>query len=141
MIENFCNISIVTKTVDVIVNVCYLNKREKFISFELPFCPYTDSSLIVKYKNGLKSTDYQDQVFDQDYFLSGLDYPVLSLIVPGEYKLSYSTGFTTVPEDLLRAIKEEVAFRYENRGDERLPEGMCEMALESCFSYKRMSWL
>lgn len=40
------------------------------------------------------------------------------LIWPGQYLLTYEAGYqSSIPRDLKRAILEEIAFRYENRGD------------------------
>lgn len=39
-------------------------------------------------------------------------------VYPGQYMITYETGYqNSLPRDLKRAILEEIAFRYENRGD------------------------
>lgn len=60
--------------------------------------------------------------------------------------ISYTAGYENLPDDLKRAIKEEVAYRYKFRGDvsqefANEKPGLCEGAKVLAKPYKRTNWL
>lgn len=68
-----------------------------------------------------------------------LDGPCVSYI-----DIKYNAGYETLPDDLKRAIKEEVAFRYKYRGDlaqefANEKPGICEGAKVLCRPYRRQT--
>jgi hypothetical protein len=146
-IELFCGISIRQKSVTIIIDV----KQQKlceFIEIKLPYGPiissFSGNDLItVKYKNGVKQSDFQDKTVDVDFFYDGLEDITIKFPVPGVYKITYNAGYTSVPNLLLHAIRAEIAFRYEYRGDaqdvadNRL---LCATAMAKAKPFKNFQW-
>jgi hypothetical protein len=68
----------------------------------------------------------------------GLDYPKLVDAIE-EITLTYSAGFATgtIPNDLLFAIYDQLAFMFENRGDGYDVSSVCEKAWRACIRYTR----
>lgn len=56
------------------------------------------------------------------------------------YKLTYTAGYTTLPEGLKAAWLNEIAYRYEHRGDEQI-SGVCEATKVLANPYKVMAWV
>jgi hypothetical protein len=82
--------------------------------FTIPFGPVTsfDSASI---KTGIN--EYEVQTVDDEYEVeAGIFY---SYIGNWKWKLIYDAGYTsaTIPQGLKLAILNEIAFRFENRGD------------------------
>lgn len=67
------------------------------------------------------------------------------LVTPGQYLLTYEVGYqSSIPRDLKRAILEEIAFRYENRGDSTNKYahqniGICAAAQQLANTYMRVT--
>lgn len=57
----------------------------------------------------------------------------------GTYDIVYKSGFTEVPADLKLAVLIQVAYDYENRGNQDAA-GMCKQAKEKCKPYKLNLW-
>lgn len=55
------------------------------------------------------------------------------------YRLVYTAGYSTVPEELKLAILNEIAFRYEHRGNEIIT-GISEAARVIAHPHKRTLW-
>jgi uncharacterized phiE125 gp8 family phage protein len=85
---------------------------EVFNDFELPYGPVTSITTVRRWAG--------DMDFDilTDYVTKGSSFLIFVPESCGEYELTYVTGFTTLPDDIKLAIMTEVAYRYENRGDE-----------------------
>lgn len=55
------------------------------------------------------------------------------------YRLVYTAGYGTVPEELKLAIMNEIAYRYEHRGEGEI-KGICEAARIIADPHKRQLW-
>lgn len=55
------------------------------------------------------------------------------------YKIVYTAGYNPVPEGLKLAILNEIAYRYERRGNEDI-SGLCEAAQILALPYQRKLW-
>ncbi len=102
--------------------------------FELPHGPVRSITTVTQGENTITDYSKVDGQFVKVYGLSGL------------YILSYEVGYTTVPQALKTALLNEIAYRYQNRGDQakELMIGssyLCEAAVYLCQPYKRMIWL
>lgn len=105
--ENFTGLSIVSKTVTVIIDL--------YSECMLPYNPvttFTSASL----KTGANAYTVQD--LGNDFDIDG-DYFIPIATLSGRWKLIYVAGYTpsTIPAGLKLGILQEIAFRFENRGD------------------------
>jgi hypothetical protein len=110
-IEKATGLSLIPVTVTAVIN-------NEDGGIELPYPPVTTSPTGVK--------------------LVGLDYPKL-VDITEEITLTYSAGFAagTIPNDLLFAIYDQLAFMFENRGDGYDVSSVCEKAWRTCIRYTR----
>lgn len=156
-IESYCNISIVLKTCTVTIsNNCippYLNRYNSISRwdyafygihsasqwFELPYGPVrTVTSVTMTDNNSITVL-----TADTDYFLRGTLFKEMRINNWGGTALVvYYAGYTDVPNDLKLAILNEIAFRYEMRGDtaNRYAQqnvGICEAAQALAQKYIR----
>jgi uncharacterized phiE125 gp8 family phage protein len=131
-IENACNISIVDKTVVLTADW----KCEK----ELPYGP-VKTITEVKFRTGTATdgTAQYDTLTGDDFSTDGELSKLFASSRCGRHKITYTTGFTTVPADLKLAILNEIAYRYENRGDEA-KAGISEGAQALCKPFISFSW-
>lgn len=149
MIENYCNISIVAQTVTLIADL--------WNEYELPYGPVTgiqsvqtrtstEGSGPASYAT-LTSGWAQDGVqfltfipsswgdFNPSIpFTGNLDKPTNN-----RFKIQYTTGYDTVPDDLKQAVLMQVAWLYEHRGEQGLKE-VCPEALVIADKYWRAVW-
>ncbi len=131
-IENYCAVSLVSKqitcTVDLITGV------------ELPYGPVVGSIVSFVDKDG--------NVIDPTFYkVSGTSF---KRITPIDFNfwdatLVYNVGYPIVDEDLKLAILNELAFRYENRGEatqarNNVNPGVCLDAITLADPYKREAW-
>jgi uncharacterized phiE125 gp8 family phage protein len=126
-VENYCAISVVTKTNILTANIC----GEDWLPYG-PIVTIDD----VQYREGTNTDgtpDYEELV-DDDFSSYGEDHKVFKSTQTGVHKITYTTGYTTVPDDLKLAILNEVAYRYTFRGDQG---GFCEAAKSLLMPYKR----
>jgi hypothetical protein len=167
-IEDYCNISIVTKTITLIADL--------YKDWELPYGPVT-GSLGVETRTGTDgsgpgqySTLTSGWTTDGNEFLT-FQPPKIGNFNPGapfvgyfqwgpyatpsrpqsyvnRYKITYTAGYSPVPDGLKLAILNEIAYRYENRGgDPNLrasaftQQGVCEPARILADPYNRMLWI
>lgn len=56
------------------------------------------------------------------------------------YRIQYTTGYNPVPQDLKLAILQEIAYRYEHKGEETGLNSICAAAEVLAMPYKRLSW-
>ena len=140
-IEDYCSISIVEKEIIVEVELAQPNNRDN-ARFELPYGPVS-GNIEVSYQDGYKSTDWATKELDEDYYIDGLDYPSISSFVCGRYRLSYDAGFADgqCPDQLIHAMKVELAERYERRGDAADQRKISESARKIAQPFKRMIWV
>ena len=143
-IEDYCSISLRGKTINYIVDLAPANNRS-CIEFELPYGPaiITDgdlSGIIVKRHDNNGSNSFQPIVLDTDYTIDGLEFYKFKTLIPGRYSFQYDAGYSVVPEKLKSAILNEIAHRYENRGDTSAGDSICEAAKAIAKPFKRMAW-
>lgn len=141
-VEDFCFISIVPRTIilttDIICDQAY---------YELPYGPITSVTGITTLDNNSVLRTLNPAT--NDYYIRGGRYKSFSIVnnTWGNIAITYVAGYTSsVPEDLILAIKNEIAFRYENRGDSTnryasQNVGLSESAEYLATPYKRLSWL
>lgn len=146
-IEEFCTISIIEKDISLIADLNYSNNRS-CIEFEIPYGPVlftADISEIIvsKSKGGNTSNNFELLVLDTDYWFDGVSFYRFKTNIPGRYKFVYSAKYATVPPALLLALKVEIAYRYENRGDIDYDMNtiLSAEAKRVAQPYKRMTWL
>lgn len=154
VLEDYCHISIVEKTVTAtlkIQNNIRLSNPSGFNSirdednlFELPYGPVKEVlSMTMKTSNGCLN----DLVENEDYTLSGSLYKSMVINSTGDIILVYKTGYANaIPRDLKLAILNEIAFRYELRGDKtnryaQQNVGACESSAFLADKYRRLAWL
>lgn len=122
-IENRCNISIVMQTVVLVADL--------YTDYELPFGPVI-SILSVKSRTSEQGSGiptYEDstrlwQIEGNRFLLGGWGDCGCSVNTRAgwseyRYQITYRAGMDVVPDDLKLAILNEIAFRYEHRGDEQ----------------------
>jgi uncharacterized phiE125 gp8 family phage protein len=119
-IEKKTKLSLVERTITVTVDLV----RE----FKLPHGPIREITAVI-FRKGTNSNGTPDNetLTVEDYTTDGEDFKLLKSKYCGRHKLSYTAGFgvdeeidydNPTPEDLELAIKMEIAYRYEHRGDE-----------------------
>jgi len=109
-IEQYCICSILTKTVTI--------QMDMVNEFELPYGPvtgFTSSSLKSAINTYTILTANKD--YEVDTTLQFARYVPYSCQYPSRIKIIYTAGYTTLPTSLKLAVLNEIAFRYENRGD------------------------
>jgi uncharacterized phiE125 gp8 family phage protein len=142
-IEQFCCISLVSKTVTVFAD--YYCERE------FPYGPvatFTSASL----KTGTGS--YEAQTANTDFEIDGIDngFKVFRPFSSGRYKLVYTAGYAAakVPKDLILDLKRICAYCYEHKGDEPLTSlqggqqrarGLDEALELFAAKHRRLTWL
>jgi uncharacterized phiE125 gp8 family phage protein len=154
VIEDFCHISLVPKTITLTIKAqeqlrsIYAQPfqvREQFNEFELPYGP-TPAVLSVTSldSDGLTITTL---IPNADYWIAGSAYKTIKISNNFDNNiLVYSAGYTTIPGPLKRAILNEIAYRYEMRGEPSnvratafTEEGVCQAARILAFPYKRLT--
>ncbi len=151
-IENYCHISIVNSTVTAtlrIENKPHLKFQSRNtiyaanIETELPLGPVKNVSLI-------QWIDSNDNVLDlvpgEDYHIRGTRYK--TILVSNSFDnliMVYTTGYDAVPIDLQLGLLNEIAFRFEARGDgtNRYAQqnvGISEAAEYLVKPYQRLAW-
>lgn len=100
--------------------------------FEVPYSPVTE--LEAEFKSDIST--YDAMTADDDYELEGADVSRFRPFTSGRWKLTYTCGYDedTLPEDLRLAILNEIAYRWENRGDQG---NICDAARVLALPYKR----
>lgn len=123
-VESYTCCSLVSKDIECIANVDSL--------FELPHGPI-DGTVKINDEDAEPSAT------------TGTDF-IKIVGVRGKVKLNYSVGYDPIPEQLKVAVLNEIAYRYQNRGDQvkEITLGsnyLCESSIHLCQPFKRMSWL
>lgn len=157
-IENFCRISIVPKTVTVWLEATEVPRsnyaqpfqvREQFNKFELPYGPVSSVDSVTSIDSD--GVTVIACVLNSDYFVTGTRYK--SIQISNNFTnniLVYEAGYPVgqVPEDLQLAILNEIAYRFEKRGDPSniratafTEEGVCQDARVLAQPYQRLNWI
>lgn len=142
-IEQFCNISLVAKTITLLADL--------YCERELPYGPVVSlASASLKTSTGT----YTAQTTITDYELDGIagGFQIFRPFISGRYKLIYVAGYAAakVPKDIILDHKRICGYCYENKGDQALtslqggqqrPKGLDE-ALELFASrHRRLLWV
>lgn len=132
-IENYCHISLVEKTVTLTIEAQEqlrsifqqpFQVREMFNEFELPYGPVRSVDMVTSIDSD--GSTIISCVFGTDYFLRGKAFQTIRISNNFTNNiLVYSVGYGTaqgvtpgpVPGDLWLAILNELAYRYESRGE------------------------
>lgn len=157
-IEEYCAISIVVKTVTLIADLCK--------EWELPYGPVTGIQGVSTRTGsegsgpGTYATQTSGWTTDGNEFVSFIPSGVGGFN-PGtpftgyfqwgpyvsergypctRYKIIYTSGYSTVPEPLKLAILNEIAFRYERRGETGEFDGICLNARMIAGPFQRKLW-
>ena len=122
MLEEYLTISIASKTYTIVL-------KNLLGDMELPYGPIVSVT-------SATDRDGETLTADTDYILEGEEYKRL-ITVTDYIKFVDVAGFTTVPEALKLAIKMQVGYMYEHRGDELDTLGMSKDALMVAKIYSR----
>lgn len=123
--ENICGISIVEKNIVLIADW----KREQ----QLPYPPVKAINDI-KTKTGNSANGATEYETPNTYSIDG----GLFDLNCSRLKIQYTTGMTTVSEDLKLALLNLIAFRYENRGDH--DKELSDDVMRQILKHKDFSW-
>lgn len=128
-IESYCSVSIVGKTITVMIDL--------FKELEIPYGPVVAVTSFVD-RNGNDITGFVKIYGTMFKYIKEIDRSF------EDAKLIYTTGYTQVPNGLVAAILNELAYRYEHRGDEielqkQIP-GVCPSAGILADPYVRYAW-
>jgi hypothetical protein len=132
-IENYCGVKLVDSSVTAYLNVKCAD--DEFFQFPSAIRGMVDESSIV-INRLTKGSDDVLQVLDTDYYLSN----GLSLNGTGKYRIEYDIVAANIPETLKEAIKMLVAYRYDNRGDQKEQKAMPDDVESKIMKYQQI-WL
>lgn len=162
VIEDFTHLSLVTKIITLTLAASEVptsdyaqpyQVREGFNVFELPYGPIQSVSLVSSVASDLSVIALQQ---NQDYYLIGVAFQTIK--ISNNYDnntLVYTAGYGTaqgttpglIPGPLKRAILNELAYRYEARGEASniratafTEEGICQAARALAKPYIRLNW-
>jgi uncharacterized phiE125 gp8 family phage protein len=110
-IERVCGISIIAKTIVLTTDFT----GEDFLPY-----PPVNSVTEVKHRVGteLDGTPEFETLTGDEYTTDGIGDLLFDSSVIARHTITYTAGYATLPEGLKLAILNEVAFRYQNRGDQ-----------------------
>lgn len=144
-IENYCKVSIVAQTVTMTADL--------FQEWELPYGPVTGIQGVATRSGteGSGPASYETVTdgwgTDGEEFLSfdptgATSSQIFSCATntPNRFKIIYTTGYNPVPDDLALAVLNEIAYRYENRGNQDLSTAYSPAAKAIAQPYQRMLW-
>ena len=156
-IEDFCHISLVPKTITVTLKAQEVPRsifaqpfqvREQFNEFELPYGPIIGVDSVTSIDtDGMTILTCS---LNRDYFITGVSYKSIRISNNFENNiLVYRAGYAgTIPAPLWLAILNELAYRYEYRGEPMsiratafTEEGVAQSAQVLAKSYQRLNWI
>lgn len=115
-------------------------------SIELPYGPVTIKPTIVTPIYSVKSVTGVTDMYTQDplpnpsYYFTPGPFPRIKGLC-GEYDISYTAGYATIPAGLKQAVLAKVAAMYENKGDQDV-KNYDQIAIKHLSPYKRIvQWL
>lgn len=121
-LEKYTGCSFAPKTMEAII-------RNEKGNQEIPYGPV----------DAVSSTVTEDGDAISDVKVRGLQFKWIESPYSCYMHLTYTGGYTVLPDDLKQAIKEEVAFRYKNQGDQG--DTISESARQLAGPYRRVQWL
>jgi len=106
--------------------------------YRIPGSPVVSVTAVTK-KDDINS--YESLTVNDDYEIEDAGNKEFRCFSDGRYKITFTCGYdsSTLPSDLKQAILCQIAYLYENRGNEIKP-GLCEMAANLADGYKDYSW-
>jgi len=162
VIEDYCHISLVQKTVTLTTKAEEALKsnyaqpfqvREQFNEFELPYGPVRSVDIVTSIDSDGVTVLNLD--IDSDYYVWGSAFKYIRisnnftnniLVYTAGYGTEQGTTPGPIPGPLKRAILNEVAYRYEMRGEPQniratafTEEGVCQAARILAFPYRRLT--
>lgn len=132
-VEEFCGIAIGTQTKVWTFDFC------GGVEYKIPYNPVASITSITRKTEA--GTYGETLVVNTDYDLDGQLEQTLKIFGGGRCKVTYVTGtaFATCPPSLKLGILNEIAHRYEQRGDEQT-FGFSNDALNLIIKHKDFSW-
>ena len=128
-VENKTRLSLVEKTVVLTVDLkgC----------FKLPYGPVRSITTIERRQRLTDDDPDWDTLTNDEYRTEGEDFKTIVNPLCGVYRISYTVGYTNsaglfpIEEGLKQAVLEQVAFMYENRGDNNKAGKFSDQAAQS----------
>jgi len=112
LLEKNLNISFIQKTLLITI------QHGGLFPIALPYGPHSNITSVA-YKdcdcNGVAFTN----VGNEGYCLIGEEFKQFQTDAPGYYKITCEAGYTQLPGNLLESMLQQLAWMYENRGDEK----------------------
>lgn len=120
-----------------------------FHEWELPYGPVTGllSVMTRAFTQGSGTSAYETET--EGWNTDGDEFLTFTPNIDNRYKLVYTTGMPSVPEDLKQAVLEEILYRYKNKADYEptaynvfgmAVEKICQSAQKYAFTHKRLVW-
>lgn len=130
LIEGYCNIALGSQTRQWIVDA------RSYQELSIPYGP------VITVDTVSEKTDYGTYtalVLNDDYDVDGVLDKTFTPFNSGRFKVAYTTGYTTLPDGLKQGWLMQVAYMYENRGDENMTS-ISEGAKDYLNLVKNYSW-
>lgn len=129
-VERYCGISIGSQT------------RKWVYDFDtcewsIPYGPVISITSVVR-RTGAGTTE--TLVANEDYELQGEQDKTMTVTGGGRCTITYVCGYTTLPADLKRGMLEEIAYRYEHKGDAIDKGTFSPGAMSLLVRYKDFNW-
>lgn len=129
-IENYCSIAIGSQ------EWIWMQDCNGGVELQIPKQPVISVDA-VSYEES--SNSFVSKTAEDDYKISGLFEKTFTPFTYGRWRVEYTTGYETLPDDLKHGILCQVAYLYENRGDVS-KTGLSDMAKDIVSPYKDYSW-
>ena len=130
-IENYCTIAIGSQ--EKVLLADFIGNQE----IQLPYQP------VITVDDVKEKTDYntyESIVLHTAYDIDGVQEKTFTPFYGGRFKIEYTTGYTTLPEDLKQGWLCQVAYLYENRGDIE-KQGLSWLTKDLVAPYRDLSWV
>ena len=121
--EGYLGVSILQRTVTAYLNNCVGG-------IEFPYGPVVTFTALYD-ENG-------DEIPSDEYTIRGGLYKWLESPVNSYLKAVYTAGLSSVPDVYVTAIKQQVAYLYDNRGDGDLQSQLSDQVKQTLHPYKRV---
>lgn len=130
-LEKYTNRIFVETDIDCYFSGLNYSNSENYAFIQIRRAPLMQIDSVEVYSGGAyaATTDYElkpTNGFSRLLFINGIDADN-DIVYP--LKISASFGYSTMPEDLKTALKMQIAFQYENRGD-TVEDGKISMPLQ-----------
>lgn len=129
-IENYCSIAIGSQT------RVWVADFTGNVETQIPFQP------VISVDQVSEKTDFSTYTLvtvGTAYDVDGEHEKTFTPFYNGRFKVEYTTGYTTCPDDLKQGWLCQIAYLYENRGDES-KQGLTEVAKDLIAPYRDLSW-